>query len=292
MKFLHARAEHYLATRETDAGSGPVKAAYVEQLRNRSSGVLSSWCPCGLHQQNLNVGRIARTFFHALMTAQHSHASLIQVGNFWLRCLLVLEKFVADPNHVVIHRRAPRPEDIALARLAMAWFFPAGRSSSPAKRAIFRANEDKWKDEWVAMMNGGVHMSAHTGRCVIVHCCHGCCRDDAHARARIRMCLIKVNYRRRPPPAQLTEWTRVRDCAKFHALNIVTAGVGKHVFEAAASEIRGDAVDIGANADAEAITSYLKETDFSMLANKRVRVVRNIVMKVGGEGEGRGGGVK
>ena len=90
---------------------------------------------------------------------------------------------------------------------------------------------------------------------------------------------LQINFRRRPPPAQLTERTRVRDCARFRALNIV-AGVGSHIFAAAASEIRGNIVAAPDNvgADADALATYLKETDFSKLVGKRANVVRQVIM--------------
>ena len=89
---------------------------------------------------------------------------------------------------------------------------------------------------------------------------------------------LQINFRRRPPPAQLTEWTRVRDCARFHALNVF-AGVGSHIFAAAASGIRGKvaAAPDNVGADADALVTYLKETDFAQLVGKRANVVRQVI---------------
>ena len=166
--------------------------------------------------------------------------------------------------------------------------FPYSRLSKKtalAQRLKARSVEDNWKREWVNVFNGGVHLCSHTGRCVIVHCCgpHCGCQNQEHTRARVKQCLLQINFRRRPPPAQLSEWTRVRDCARFHALNIFTAGVGQHIFAAAAAEIRGvpAPADWDMGDDSERLAAFLKETNFAALVGKRVAVVRSLVMHPG-----------
>ena len=192
--FLKASARDFLIGRETDAGSGPVRCVSFEQLREVKA--LCSWCPCGLHQSNLAVGRFAKGFYLPLLTAQHGHASLIQTGNFWLRCLLMMDELV-DSDCISIHHRAPSAKEIAMAKLVMTWFSPVARLKADActeHRHRVRAAEAQWKAEWVAMFNGGVHFNSHIGRCTIIHCCgpHCQCEGQAHTRARIKKCLLKV----------------------------------------------------------------------------------------------------
>ena len=131
--FLKANARDFLIGRETDAGSGPVRCVSFEQAREVKA--LCSWCPCGLHQSNLVVGRLAKGFYLPLLTAQHGHASLIQTGNFWLRCLLMMDALV-DSDCIIVHHRAPSAKEIAMAKLVMTWFPHTGPAE---ERCLHRA---------------------------------------------------------------------------------------------------------------------------------------------------------
>ena len=173
---------------------------------------------------------MSKAFFLPMVMGQQAHAGMIHEGNFWQRCLLMIEGLVRSPNVVIRHQTQPQRSDTELVDVAMDWFFPERRlpKGSAEVRDNAKARAEDLKAEWKLMMNGGVHLSAHTGQCVITHCCTGrCgCQNELHSRQRIHLLLAKINYSRRPCIGQLTEWTKVRDAAKFHALNVFTGNVG------------------------------------------------------------------
>ena len=153
---------------------------------------------------------------------QHNHCVLLQCGNYWTRTVLATNTAVYETNFFQIRYGAPNPDELDIRNLIMDFFFPRfkGRSMAARRKA------DELRAEWRLIVNSFPTMST-SGEPVLIHWCQpvvcGCASED-HTRGRFHKLLLQVNYRHRPPRPQLKEWTKVRDCLRFHNLGHLTGG--------------------------------------------------------------------
>ena len=180
-----------------------------------------------------------------------------------------------------------------------------------------KENAEMLRKEWRLIVNS-FPTTATSGKPILIHWCEPVvcgCKSEKHSRERLHKLMLHVNYRHRPPRPEMKEWTRVRDCLRFHNLGHLTGGamggILPLVFEiATAARAPGDglgrggdrgrgrgrgrrglgaldivpAVEINANAavdlDAPIPASKLfEETEWRKMVGMRVSFARREVMQ-------------
>ena len=302
IKEMRSLCKVAMSLREPDSASTCLKTVSFEQSQ-QNDRTLSACMVCGLHQVNRVTGAVLQQIGVHAIAGMYSHASLLNMGNFWVRTLLSIQDIVDDPSCVAISHTAPADENLLMRDVIMELFFPRivqrrfGKNRAKAHSESKQAKEEdsRLRQEWRVMMNGYMLDPSQP----LTHHCHlaaGCgCKSVSNTRHRIQQLLLRVMYRRRPAVPQLKEWTRCRDSSRFHCFGMLTSGLLQRVFHKAVQERPGGhqplpgpvnlALVPWAGARAEApqapqpapLQHFIDETDWHKLVGKKIKNAASIM---------------
>ena len=97
---------------------------------------------------------------------QYAHATLLRMGNFWLRTVLSWNALIQQPQTLIILPRMPNVDDLRLLDTIIDWFFPAasmhGNHENQATSEKVKRADAALREEFRLLFNGPLLIDLHS----------------------------------------------------------------------------------------------------------------------------------
>ena len=145
-RLMRRKSNRNLKLREVDSAMTGLKV-FTEEMRQKdgaSAAVGASHVVgvCGLHQTSHVVGSLIKAIAVKPVGSMHAHASLLRMGNFWIRTMLSIEAFFGVDSNFKVSFDPPSSSATSHSKTISAFFPQRVGSSHPGGTGIMAPSVD------------------------------------------------------------------------------------------------------------------------------------------------------